>query len=71
MKKIINLKIDGMKCMHCVKHVSDALLALDGVNKVKVNLDEGSAKVVITKDIDVDTFKDAISEAGFNLIEVL
>ena len=39
------LEIDGMSCQHCVKTVTDALTALEGVQRVKVNLRKGEAVV--------------------------
>lgn len=37
MEKILNVK--GMMCANCQKHVHDALLAMDGVSAVDVNLE--------------------------------
>lgn len=39
------LKIDGMTCGHCVKHVKQALLEVDGVVSADVDLQAGSATV--------------------------
>jgi copper chaperone CopZ len=40
-----NLKIDGMTCQNCVRHVREAIQGVEGVMEVDVNLDEGSARV--------------------------
>lgn len=40
-----NLKIQGMTCGNCVKHVTTALSVLDGVQRVEVDLQSGSARV--------------------------
>ncbi|WFR76699.2 cation transporter [Lactococcus lactis] len=32
------LKIEGMTCDHCVMHVTNALEAIEGVEKAKVSL---------------------------------
>jgi copper chaperone len=37
------LKIEGMSCGHCVKAVTDALSAINGVADVNVSLEEGTA----------------------------
>ena len=42
MEKILNVK--GMMCANCQKHVHDALLAMDGVSAVDVNLEKGNRK---------------------------
>ncbi|GEM02538.1 copper chaperone [Halolactibacillus halophilus] len=38
-------KVDGMNCMHCVGKVESVLTDQTGVEKVKVNLKKGEAKV--------------------------
>ncbi len=45
------LKIEGMMCAHCQKHVHDALAKMDGVTDVTVDLEGGSADVKATRDI--------------------
>jgi copper chaperone len=59
------LKVDGMSCQHCVSAVDDALSALPGVEKVKVNLAKGEAKVKHSADVSVQVLKDAVVAAGF------
>ncbi len=67
MKKMQTLKINGMMCEHCAKHASDALLKIDGVTKVKVDLENKKALVVTNKEVNDDVFKDAIADAGYTL----
>jgi copper chaperone CopZ len=43
---ITTLRINGMTCNACVKHVDTALRALPGVSAVEVKLAESTAKVV-------------------------
>jgi copper ion binding protein len=59
------LSVEGMSCQHCVKAVSDALSALPGVEKVKVDLKKGEAKIKHDISVDVRTLKDAVTTAGF------
>lgn len=61
------LMIEGMSCGHCVRHVEEALLELDGVISAKADLEGKSAIVELNKDITEDTFKEAIEEAGYEL----
>jgi copper chaperone len=35
------LEVEGMSCMSCVRHVTSALTAVDGVGNVDVKLKEG------------------------------
>ncbi len=41
----IELKVTGMTCGHCVKHVSEALQGVPGVTGVDVDLAAGIARV--------------------------
>jgi copper ion binding protein len=59
------LSVEGMSCQHCVKAVSDALGALSGVEKVKVDLKKGEAKVKHDVSVNVQALKDAVAAAGF------
>lgn len=62
------LNIKGMMCEHCVKHVEKALLSMDGVNSVDVNLDNAKATVKSRVEISMDEFKKVIEEAGYELV---
>ena len=60
------LKIKGMSCQHCVKTVTDALTALEGVQRAKVNLRKGEAVVRFNElHITPADLKNAITQAGF------
>jgi copper ion binding protein len=59
------LKVDGMSCQHCVAAVTDALSSLPGVEKVKVDLRKGEAKVKHAAEVTLQSLKDAVDEAGF------
>lgn len=61
------LKVNGMMCVNCQKHVHDALTAMAGVSSVDVNLEKGTAKVTADRDIPQDEFKKVIEEAGYEL----
>ena len=59
------IKVKGMMCMHCVAHVKSALEKVDGVTSVDVSLDEGEARVTLSKEVDEEVLKAAIREAGY------
>jgi len=60
-------KIEGMMCMHCVKHVKDAISSIRGVDNVEVSLEKGTAKVSSKKEIkDKDVIK-AVTKAGYKV----
>ena len=63
------LKISGMSCQHCVKTVKDALTALQGVQRAKVNLRKGEAIVHFDATRTTTTnLTEAITEAGFETV---
>ncbi|MEG0978738.1 MAG: heavy metal-associated domain-containing protein [Oscillospiraceae bacterium] len=68
MKKIIN--IEGMNCGHCTLRVEDALMSLNGVESVKVSLEDKKAIAEINKPIDDDTVNDVIYGVGFDVISI-
>ena len=69
MLKRAKVKIDGMSCQHCVKTVTDAMVDLDGVSQVKVNLKKGEAKIKFEKDrLDLEQLKTAVVTAGFEFV---
>ena len=62
------LKIEGMMCAHCQKHVHDALAKMDGVTDVTVDLEGGKADVKATHDIPEADFRKVIEDAGYELV---
>ena len=66
MSKII-LEIDGMAGTHCVNHVRNTLLELEGVDKVS-DVEIGSA--VIYGDISEDEIREALEEEGYELLNM-
>ena len=42
---MIQLKVTGMTCNHCVTHVTNALEGVAGVREAKVSLEKGEAVV--------------------------
>ena len=68
MKKI--MLIDGMMCAHCQKRVHDVLSALDGVAEVDVNLENKTAVVVCSKEIDDKILTDAVTNAGYEVLSI-
>ena len=50
------IKIEGMKCENCQKHVEEELLKIEGVEKVKADKDKKRAIVTLSKDIQDDVF---------------
>lgn len=66
MSKMI-LEIEGMSCTHCVNHVKNTLIELEGVDKV-ISVEIG--KAIIDGDISEDDLRDALEDEGFELVSV-
>lgn len=65
-KKEKVLDVEGMMCVHCQKHVSDALNAIDGVS-AEVSLEDKKATVKLSKKVSDDVLKKAVEEAGYQV----
>ena len=64
------ISIEGMMCMHCVKHVNEALSKVDGVSLVEVSLENKNAIVTLTKDVSDSALKAAVENAGYDVTEI-
>ncbi|MDR1566294.1 MAG: cation transporter [Treponema sp.] len=62
------LKIEGMSCEHCVKHVKEALEGVGGVKSAKVSLKDNSASVDHNDKVPLDSLKAAVAEAGYAVV---
>ncbi|MBR3929273.1 MAG: heavy metal translocating P-type ATPase [Clostridia bacterium] len=65
-KTMITMKIEGMMCMHCHARVTKVLNAFEGV-KAEVDLEKGQAAIEITGDVTVETLKQAVIDAGYEV----
>jgi copper ion binding protein len=62
------LKIEGMSCDHCVRHVGNALKGLEGVQSAEVDLKNKTAQVEHAEGVSLDALKAAVSEAGYEVL---
>ena len=65
MSKLI-LEIDVMSCSNCVRHVEAALLDVDGVDVLEVEV----GRAVVDTEVDEDTLRDALEEVGYELVSI-
>ncbi len=64
-----DLIVEGMSCSHCEKAVTDAVMALQTVSDIKVEL--STKRVLITcGDIESKVLKDAIEDQGYDVAEI-
>ncbi|PKM49378.1 MAG: heavy metal transport/detoxification protein [Firmicutes bacterium HGW-Firmicutes-7] len=69
MKKQIN--IEGMSCAHCVKHVENALMEIEGTNKVIVDLKGNNAVIDLINNVSDEQLKEVIQEAGYDVTSIV
>ncbi|MBE5966244.1 MAG: copper chaperone CopZ [Lachnospiraceae bacterium] len=63
------IHVNGMSCQHCVKAVTNAVGALNGVSDVEVDLKAKTATVGFDKEkITLDKIKAAIEDQGYNVV---
>lgn len=65
------LSVTGMTCNHCVSSVTEELSAIEGVDRVMVELVVGGASTVTvdsSSPLDEGTVRAAIDEAGYALV---
>jgi len=62
--KSTNVDVDGMTCSNCVRHVEDALRALDGVEKLEVQIGNVRVDHDPTK-LPPERLLEAIKDAGY------
>lgn len=67
MKKV--LKIEGMMCSHCTGRVDKVLNDMDGV-KATVSLEGKSAEVELTKDVSDEALVKAVTDAGYEVVDI-
>jgi copper chaperone len=61
------VKINGMRCQHCVGSTTKAIEAIAGVSNVKVDLDRGEA--TFEGDVSLDLVKEAVRKIGFEVVD--
>lgn len=59
------VKVDGMSCENCAKHVTEALESVAGIKEVNVDLENKEANVEFFGSVDENEISKAISEAGY------
>jgi copper chaperone len=64
------INIEGMSCEHCVKAVSGAVGALNGVSGVNVDLRSAAATVKYNEDaVSLEAIMNAIEEQGYDVLK--
>lgn len=61
-----HLAVSGMTCDHCVRHVTEAISNVAGVNSVNVKLAEGIAVIESDSAFNLEAVKEAVVAAGYS-----
>ena len=69
---MLELKVEGMSCGHCVQSVTKAVQGVDPAAKVaaKVDVDLKSQRVTIDSDAEASLVTAAIQEAGYEVVSL-
>ena len=61
------LKVTGMTCEHCAKRVVGAIESVEGTSEVSVNLENGTAKFKMAKDVTNEVIE-KIEDVGYKAV---
>jgi len=67
MSNQVTLQVQGMSCGHCVKSIENSVGALNGVEKVNVQLEAGKVDVEFNNEVDVQKITDTIEDQGYTV----
>ena len=65
------MKIEGMMCNHCKMTVENALKSVDGVTDAVVNLEEKTATITLSKDVENQALMDAVAAKDFTPVAIM
>lgn len=65
------LKLKNLSCQNCVKHVTNHLLDLDGVEEVKIQLEEQLAEVETTVAYDLEQYQEVLDDTIYEVEELV
>ena len=66
----LDIKVEGMTCTGCEKHITTAIMELDGINHAKLSHTAGNAIVEFDKSkTNKEKIVDAINASGYKVVE--
>ncbi|HEL1930567.1 TPA: heavy-metal-associated domain-containing protein [Streptococcus suis] len=65
------LKLKNLSCQNCVKHVTNHLLELDGVEEVKIQLDQQLAEVETSVAYDLEQYQEVLDDTIYEVEELV
>lgn len=67
-EKTVTIYIEGMMCAHCEAAVKKALESIDGVKSAQASHENGTAKVILSSEVDKKTMKKAIEDEDYTVV---
>lgn len=61
------ITVTGMTCQNCVRHVSEALASIPGVNAPEVDLSSGRVSFETERPLPREQLAGVLDEAGYSL----
>ncbi|HFI0054491.1 TPA: heavy-metal-associated domain-containing protein [Streptococcus suis] len=61
------LKLKNLSCQNCVKHVTNHLLDLDGVEEVNIQLDQQLAEVETSVAYDLEQYQEVLEDTIYEV----
>ncbi|HFI0238070.1 TPA: heavy-metal-associated domain-containing protein [Streptococcus suis] len=65
------LKLKNLSCQNCVKHVTNHLLDLDGVEEVNILLDQQLAEVETSVAYDLEEYQEVLEDTIYEVEELI
>ncbi|WP_105129060.1 heavy-metal-associated domain-containing protein [Streptococcus suis] len=65
------LKLKNLSCQNCVKHVTNHLLEMEGVEAVKIQLEEQLAEVETSVAYDLEGYQEALEDTIYEVEELV
>ncbi|HEL2440965.1 TPA: heavy-metal-associated domain-containing protein [Streptococcus suis] len=65
------LKLKNLSCQNCVKHVTNYLLDLDGVEEVNIQLDQQLAEVETSVVYDLERYQEVLDDTIYEVEELV
>ncbi|AXI66683.1 heavy metal-associated domain-containing protein [Streptococcus suis] len=65
------LKLKNLSCQNCVKHVTKHLLEMDGVEDVKIQLDQQLAEVETSVAYDLEQYQEVLDDTIYEVEELI
>jgi copper chaperone len=61
--------VEGMSCEHCAERVKNALMQIEGIKSVAVNLKKKEVKIKFILEVPDNVIVKAVTEAGYQVVD--